>query len=326
MQRLSAWTWVALAGAVLGFVSLGSNFYIFQGEVQSAWFGVPHTSNLILLAALTVVVLTTLSAAGRAPASGRGVGLIMGIVALVATLQLGYRMLVPPFGGCLHYGCGFDNPRDIGLEPGIWVGFAGTVLMVLGGFGHAFSAAARRTTRRLWVAERQSGMTPWLGLAAVAAVAQFLFAFSGLFTFYSVQGFPQEEAATTWSGWISIPHTASMVLATTVAVLGLAWAASRNVSPLRPGALGGVIAILGFVAFSRILYRMLDSPWNTAGEGGGDQVHTAAEVSLGWAPFLSLAGAAIVTIAGIAQAVTHRDEPEPERPRAGRHTEEPQPA
>ena len=323
MQRLSAWMWLALGGAALGFVALGSNFYMFAGEARSAWFGVPHTTELILISALVVVVLTSLTAMNRAPVGGRGVGLIIGLVALVATLQLGYRMLVPPFGGCLHYGCGFNNPRDIGLEPGIWVALAGTVSMMLGGFLHAASGAAKRTERRFWIAERQAGMTPWLGVAAVAALAQFFFGFSGLFTFYTVVGFPQEQATNDWAGWISLPHTSVLVLASTLVVLGLVATASRHRSPLGPAALGGVIGIVGFLAFTRILYRVLDSPWVTAGSGGGDQTHTATAVSVGWAAYASLAGAAVVTLAGIAQAVTHREKAEVP---AGRWAERSQPA
>lgn len=323
MQRLSAWIWLALGGAVLGFVSLGSNFYMFNNEARSAWFGVPHTTELILVSALVVVVLTSLVAMNRAPVAGRGVGLIIGLVALVATLQLGYRMLVPPFGGCLHYGCGFDNPRPIALEPGIWIALAGTVSMMLGGFLHAASGAAKRTERRLWIAGRQAGMTPWLGVAAVAAIGQFFFGFSGLFTFYTVAGFPSEQVTNSWAGWISLPHTSVLVLASTLAVLGLVWLASRNRSPLAPGALGGVVGILGFVAFTRILYRVLDSPWVTAGAGGGDQTHTATAVTLGWAAYASVAAAAVVTLAGIAQAATHREKAEVP---AGRWAERSQPA
>ena len=320
MQRLSIWMWVALGGAVLGFVSLGSNFYMFQGEARSAWFGVPHTTELILISALVVVVLTSLTAMNRAPAGGRGVGLIIGLVALVATLQLGYRMLVPPFGGCLHYGCGFDNPRPIALEPGIWIAFAGTVSMMLGGFLHAASGAAKRTERRFWIAERQAGVTPWLGGAAVAAVAMFFFGFSGLFTFYTVAGFPQEGVTRSWAGWISLPHTSVLVVVSMLLVLGLVWMAARKRSPLAPGALGGVIAIVGFMALTRILYRMLDSPWVTAGSGGGDQTHTATAVTLGWAAYASVAAAAVLTLAGIAQVAAHREKAEVA---AGRLTERP---
>ena len=323
MQRLSAWMWLALGGAVLGFVSLGSNFYMFQNEARSAWFGVPHTTELILVSALVVVVLTSLAAMDRAPVGGRGVGVIIGLVALVASLQLGYRMLVPPFGGCLHYGCGFDNPRPVGLEPGIWIALAGTVTMMLGGFLHAASAAAKRTQPRFWIAGQQAGMTPWLGIAAVASVAAFFFGFSGLFTFYTVAGFPSEQATNNWAGWISLPHTSVLVVASMLVVSGLVWAAARRRSPLSPGALGGVIAIVGFMAFTRILYRVLDSPWVTAGAGGGDQTHTATAVTVGWAAYASLAGAAVVTLAGIAQAVTHREKVEVP---AGRWAERSQPA
>ncbi len=320
MQRLSAWIWLALAGAVLGFVSLGSTFYIFEGAAQSAWFVVPHTSELILVSAIVVVVLMSLTAIDRAPLSGRGVGLVIGLTALVATLQLGYRMLVPPFGSCVNYGCGFDNPLDVGLEPGIWIALAGTLAMTLGGFLHAASGAAKRTDRRFWLAQRQARMTPWLGIAVVGAVAQFFFGFSGLFTFYTVVGLPQEQA-NDWGGWMSLPHTSVLVLTSTLLVLGLVSMASRERSPLQPGALGALIAILGFLAFTRILYRMLDSPWTIAGPGPGDQIQAATEVTVGWAAVASLAGAAAVTVAGILQARSHQEDAEAAAGRLSEHSQ-----
>lgn len=70
---------------------------------------------------------------------------------------------------------------------------------------------------------------------------------------------------------------------------------------------------------SRSLYRLLDSPWVTAGSGGGDQTHTASAVTVGWAAYASLAGAALVTLAGIMQAVTHREKAEAS---AGRRAEQ----
>ena len=99
MQGISPALYVALAGAALQFVSLGTDFYLWEGRRQSAWFGVPHASELILLSALVAVVLFALIAAGKSPMSGRKAGLTIGIVGLVATDQLGYRMVAPPFGG-----------------------------------------------------------------------------------------------------------------------------------------------------------------------------------------------------------------------------------
>lgn len=152
-------------------------------------------------------------------------------------------------------------------------------------------------------------MTPWLGIAAVASVAAFFFGFSGLFTFYTVSGFTS-EGATNWAGWISLPHMSVLVVASMLVVSGLVWAAARRRSPLSPGALGGVIAIVGFMAFTAILYRVLDSPWVTAAGGGGDQTHTATAVTIGWAAYASVAAAAVVTLAGMAQAATHREKAE----------------
>ena len=56
----------------------------------------PIPTELVLISALVVMVLTSLTAMNRAPVGGRDVGLIIGLVALVASLRLGYRMLVPP--------------------------------------------------------------------------------------------------------------------------------------------------------------------------------------------------------------------------------------
>lgn len=95
-----------------------------------------------------------------------------------------------------------------------------------------------------------------------------LFGYSGLFTFYTVEGFTSEGATDNCAGWIETPHTSVLVLLSTIFVLGLVWLASRERPPLLPGPLGGVIAIIGFVAFTRILYRILDSPWVTAGTAG----------------------------------------------------------
>ena len=57
MPALTVPLWLALAGALLQFVSLGTDFYLWEGTRQTAWFGVPHTSELIVqgLAALGAI-------------------------------------------------------------------------------------------------------------------------------------------------------------------------------------------------------------------------------------------------------------------------------
>lgn len=306
MRRISVWLWLALGGAVLQFVALGSNFYVVGGEnVRDAWFGIPHASDLILASALLTVVLTGLAAADRSPVRGRTVGLFVGGVGLLATLQLAYRMAVPPFQGCLTYfDCGFTPRAAVTLLPGIWIGLVGCLAVTVGGFLHMPSSAARETRPHDWTTDRQEGMSPWLGLAALGAIGMFVFGFTVL-PFYTMNYADGDSRA--WSGWLSMPHTSSLVLAMTLGVLGLVWAAARRRSPLRPGALGGTIAVLGFVAGARILFRMIESPFHTGpAQGvfaqGGPVLHV-------WA-FLSLISALVVVLAGIVQSTTHKEEKE----------------
>ncbi|HZY66066.1 MAG TPA: hypothetical protein VFE21_09325 [Rubrobacteraceae bacterium] len=301
MARITLWLWLALAGSVLQFIALGSNFYVVNGQVRDAWFGIPHASDLILLSALVAIGAFVLTALGRSPLGGRGVGLAVGIVALLATLQLGYRMIIPPFG-CLMYGCTPSEAADVTLLPGIWIGLVGCVMVLVGGLIHAFSPTARNTPGHSWAADEQGGMTPWLGLAALAAVAQFVFGYT-FFTFYTVTGFVGQEGPTSWGGWIATPHTSSLILAITLTIVGLAVAAAREKSPLGPTALGGLIAVLGFAAAARILYRIVDPPFNTA---GGSTDAAVGSVTIHAAAYLSLAAAVVVVVAGIAQAATQR--------------------
>lgn len=301
MQRISVFLWVALAGAVLQLTALGSDFYIVGDERRDAWLGIPHTSDLILASALVTILLLALTAANRSPLRGRNVGIVVGVLGLLATLQLAYRMWIPPFG-CLQYGCSPSEAQDVTLLTGIWVGLAGNVLATLGGFLHAASPSAGRAQARPWVASAQGGMSPWLGVAALGAVAMFVFGFVG-FDFYTVTGFVGNQEPQTWGGWLSIPHTSSLVLAMALGVVGLAWAAGRERSPLGPSALGAVIAVLGFIAGSRILFRILEPPFTAA---AGRTQHVGS-VAIELPAFLSLAGAVVVVVAGIAQAVTHRE-------------------
>ncbi|MDP9478096.1 MAG: hypothetical protein M3R38_20855 [Actinomycetota bacterium] len=166
---------MALAGSVLQLIALvGLDFYVAQGERKDAWFGIPHASDLILLSALAAIVMFAVTALGRNPVRGRSVGLIVGVVGLLATLQLGYRMVVPPFegdvpsnpgiigSGCLYY-CSPSEAAPADLLIGIWIAFLGCLAVTLGGFLHARSRTARETAARPWVALTQSGASPWLG-------------------------------------------------------------------------------------------------------------------------------------------------------------------
>lgn len=301
MARITLWVWLALAGAVLQLIALGSNFYILKGEVKDAWFGIPHASDLLLLSAVVAVGAFSLVALNRNPLGGRGMGLLAGIVGLLATLQLGYRMIVPPFG-CLKYGCGPADAAPVTLLPGIWIGLIGCAMVMVGGLVYAFSPTARQIPANSWAADQQGGMSPWLGLAALGAVAQFVFGYT-FFAFYTVKGFVGNKGPTDWGGWIATPHTSSIVLAITIVIVGLAWAAAREKSPLNPAALGGLIATLGFAAAARILYRIIQPPFNTA---GGSSNAAVGSVTIHLSAYLAVAAAVVVIVAGIVQANTYR--------------------
>ncbi|MDQ3506682.1 MAG: hypothetical protein M3494_01500 [Actinomycetota bacterium] len=301
MRKITLWLGLTVVGAALQLYAITSDFYIFEGEVRDAWFGIPHASDLLVLSALVAVALFVLTAIGRNPISGRGIGLFVGIVGSLATLQLGYRMIVPPFdglvpsnsdiigGGCLFY-CLPSQAVDAQLLPGIWIGFIGCLLVAVGGFLHAFSPAARNTQARSWIARSQTGMTPWLGLAALGAIGQFVFGYT-FFTFYIT---PADTGGETyWSGWLPSPHTSSIVLGLTVAVAALAWYASRGKSPLNPMAFGGLIAFLGLLSTYRIFFRIIEPPF---GDGA----------DIGFAAYLSLLSAILIIVAGLVHAVTQR--------------------
>jgi hypothetical protein len=289
--------WLALAGSVLQFVSLGTDFYVWEGRRQSAWFGVPHTSELILLSTLSTGALFALIAANRSPIPGRKAGLIIGIVGLLATSQLGYRMVAPPFGGsvpahaaiignsCLYY-CLPSHAASAERLIGIWIAFIGGLMITAGSFWYALSRAGRYALPVSWQARVQPEMNPWLGIAALGAVAQFVFGYT-FFTFYKTV---RQDGATTWSGWLPTPHTGSLVLAVTVAVVALVWSAAREQSPLSPSTLGAMIGILGFTSMTRIAYRILQPPF------------ASQAVEIGPAAYLALIGAALIVIAGFVQA------------------------
>jgi hypothetical protein len=307
MARVSGWLWIALAGTVLLFVSLGTNFYLYEGEARDAWFGVAHASEFLLATGLVTIVLTALMATGRSLVRGRTAGIIIGVMGAYGSLHVVYRMFAPPFefelgnritvlslfDSCL----GFCNPAqaaDVSLLPGIWIALAGSVAVAIGGFLHAFSARAKVVPANFWRATEQTGMSPWLGLAGLGAVGQWLFGYT-VFTFYIVGG------ETEWSGWFPTPHTSVMVIWSTLLVVGLVVAASRRRAPMSPAALGGVIALLGFFSGSRILYRMIEPPF-----GGGT---APAEIGIG--AFLALASAVVIVVSGAVYAATHRQPIEP---------------
>jgi hypothetical protein len=210
-------------------------------------------------------------------------------------------MIIPPFG-CLTYSCSPSEAANVTLLTGIWIALVGCVAVALGGFIHAFSPTARDTQALPWVAESQGGMTPWLGVAALGAVAQFIFGYT-FFTFYTVSGFFGGETQT-WGGWLATPHTSSLILAITVVIVGVVVAAGRERSPLNPAALGGLVAVLGFIAAARILYRIIDPPFSTAGDGSAQ----VGSVDISVAAYLSLASAVVVVITGIVHAATNREE------------------
>jgi len=300
MQGAAAPLWLALAGAALQLVSLGTDFYVWDGVRQTAWFGVPHTSELILLSALVTVSLTVLTAADRSPIAGRTAGLAIGIIGLLATLQLSYRMVAPPFGGrvpdhaaiigdsCLYY-CLPSQAQPADILIGMWMALLGCLTVTVSGFAYAHAQADQRFLATPWRAEVQPEMNPWLALAALGAIGQFVFGYT-FFTFYKTL---REGGATTWSGWLPAPHTASLVLAVTVAVVGLVWSAMRGRSPLGPLNLGATIAVLGFMSVMRIAYRVLQPPF-------GNQL-----VEIGPAAYLALASAVLIVVAGCVQAKLH---------------------
>jgi len=303
VQRISIWLWLAVGGATLQFSALGSNFYVINGKdggtTKDAWLGIPHASDLILASAVVTIVALTLSARGRSPVSGRTLGTAVAVVGGLATAQLAYRMAVPPFG-CLTYNCGATAKSDVTLLAGIWIGLIGCALALIGGLGHALSAAASRTPATPDVSDRQTGMTPWLGLAGLGLVVSFV----GPFTFldaYRVEGFMGSSSSATWGGWLSAPHTSSLVLAATIVGVTLVVAAARRRSLLSPSALGATLAVLGFVIASRELFRMLQPPFSSAG-GQDTAVGTVTILAGFWIGFVA---AVVACVAATVQAVLY---------------------
>lgn len=301
MRRISALLWLVLVGAVVQLVSVTLNFYELRGEPQGAWYGVPHTSDLIVGSAVVAIVALGSTAAGRRPFRARTIGLLVGVVGLFATVQVVYRMAVPPYG-CLQYGCGFAAKGDTQVLTGMWIALAGCVAVTLGALAYALSRTARETPAAPRIAGRQSGMTPWLGLAGLGSVAMFVFPFT-VFTLYTVEGFFGSRVEQPWGGWLSIPHTSSLILAATVIIVGLVVAAARERSPLSPAALGVTIGTIALLSAARILYRLLDDPFSTA--GGATNV-PVGEVTVELSGYLGLVAALLAAVAGFVHAVQHR--------------------
>lgn len=303
MQRISIWLWLAVGGAALQLSALGSNFYVVNGKggstTRDAWLGLPHASDLILVSAVVTVVAMALSARGRSPVSGRTLGVAVAVLGGLATAQLAYRMAVPPFG-CLTYNCGTSAKADVTLLAGIWMGLIGCALALIGGMGHAFSAAASRTPATPEVSDRQTGMTPLVGLAGLGLLISFV----GPFTFldaYRVEGFMGSSSAATWGGWLSAPHTSSLVLAATIVGVTLVVAAARRRSLLSPSALGATLAVLGFTIASRELFRMLQPPFSSA--GGQDTAVGGVTILAGF--WIGFVAAVVACVAATVQAVLY---------------------
>lgn len=302
VARLSGGIWLALAAAALQITAVGSDFYAIgeEGTVADAWFGIPHTSQLILGSALVTVVLAGLVAADRSLFRGRNVGLVIGIVGLLATAQLVYRMFLPPFGGCLTYIDCTAARVSVDLLPGIWFGLVGCVGATIGGVWHAASARARHQQARFWVAPHQQGTSAWSSTAAVAAIVAFVVGYGGFGFYKVVQGDGSDP--TEWSGWIATPHTSTLVLLMAAGTVALVWAAARQRSPMGAAALGGTIAVLGFVAATRILYRILVPPFYSGRPEGVFQEGAEIQVTA----WIALAAAVVWCLAGLVEALAHR--------------------
>lgn len=303
MGRISPWLWLALGGAVAAVAALNVDFFVHDGERQGAWFGIPQTAELIFLAAVTTLVLFLATLTGRNPLGGRRLGLTIGVVGLLATLQLGYRMVAPPFGGdvashvgfigagCLFY-CLPSQAEPVELLPGVWAALIGCATMAGAGFLHAYSRIAGETPATPWLGAVQPGMTPWLGLAGLGAVGQFVFGYT-MFTFYETVG---RRGVTTWSGWLVTPHTGWVVLLLSLAVLGLVWLAAQRRAPLAPSRFGASIAVLGLVSAAAIGHRIVKPPF------GGST--TSVEIGVG--AYLSLLAALLIVASGVIHALVRR--------------------
>ncbi len=302
MRNITVWLWLVLAGAALQLSSLTTDYFMYEGKAQSAWMGLPTTAELVLLCALVALVMVGLIVAARSPFSGAASGRIVAAAGLVATLQLTYRVIAPPFGSivpdhvssftstCMFW-CLPAQALPADPQPGMWMAIAASATVAIGGLLHSLSTVAKATPARPWAASAQAGLTPWLSLAALGAVGQTLFGFT-LFTFYRTIG---TSGAHTWSGWLPMPHTASWVFAISVAIVLLVWAAARRRAPLDPSDLGALIAVLAFTSTARIGFRIADSPFGPT-----------TNVEIGPAAYLSLLSGLLAVVAGAIQSAKYR--------------------
>ena len=304
MRNITMGLWLVLAGVALQLGSLTTDYFSYQGERQSAWMGLPTTAELILFCAAVAAVAVGLAATRRSPLTGSGTGLLAAAAGVIAALQLSYRMIAPPFGGevpdhvtilgssCLFW-CLPSQAEPAQILPGAWVALAGCLFVVLGGLLHSQSRVAKQTNAVSWVTPVQTGLTPWLSLAALGAVGQLLFGFT-FFSFFRTIG--RTGAETTWSGWLPMPHTASWIFATTIVILLLVRAASRGRAPLEPFALGGLIAGLAAIASVRIWFRILSPPFGST-----------SQVEIMPGAYLSLMAALLCLVAALVHAVRFRN-------------------
>lgn len=302
MRNMTGWLWLVLAGAALQLSSLTTDYFVFEGKAQSAWMGLPTTAELVLLCALVALVMVGLIVPARSPLTGPATGRIVATVGLVATLQLAYRVIAPPFGSivpdhvssftstCMFW-CLPSQALPADPQPGMWMAIAGSAAVAIGGLLHSLTPEAKGSPARPWTAPAQAGLTPWLGLAALGAVGQTLFGFT-VFTFFRTIG---TSGGHTWSGWLPMPHTASWVFAISVAIVLLVWAAARRRAPLGPSDLGALIAFLAFTSTARIGFRILDSPFGPT-----------SNVEIGPAAYLSFLSGLLAVVAGATQAAIFR--------------------
>lgn len=302
MQKITVWLWLVLAGAALQLSSLTTDYFMYEGKAQSAWMGLPTTAELVLLCGLVALVMVGLTMAARSPVNGTHTGRIIATAGLIATLQLAYRVIAPPFGselpdhvttfnsGCLFW-CLPSQALPADPQPGVWMAIAGSAAIAIGGLLHSIAPTAKATPARPWTASAQAGLTPWLSLAALGAIGQTIFGFT-VFTFYRTIG---KSGEYTWSGWLPMPHTASWVFAISITIILLVWAAARRRSPLKPGDLGALIALLAFTSTARIGFRIVDSPFGPT-----------SNVEIGPAAYLSVVSGLLAIVAGATQAARFR--------------------
>lgn len=311
MKRISPGLWVAVVGAIASLVAVGSDFYVLNPggkspSIVAAWIGLPHASDLVLASALVTSVLVVLVAMDRAPARGKTVGALVAAVGFIALAQLVYRIILPPFGGCLSYWNCSGSKSHVSLLPGIYFGVVGAALALVGGLAHMASRTAADTAPHNPLAERQDGLTPLLGLAAGGAVVMIALGFNFM-PFYT-NGFSSGPGVD-WSAWVAIPKTADLVLVMAGVVVFLAVSAARKRAPVSPAALGAIVAVAGLVSAERIGYRILDSPFvSSANQPGSFAGGTNTTPNLHIWAFVALAGAIVMVLAGIGQSLSSSED------------------